>query len=111
VPDLESDDEDQENFNGAPNFGVQDDGIIVMHKHKQNNITIMVFSDEVIRINEQTGQIVPLLNIVCGPIEPTVLQLESWVVVDSGASDSFSMYEANEFWYQQHTLDSVMLIF
>jgi hypothetical protein len=37
VPDLESDDEDQENINGAPNFGVQDDGIIGVH-----NINIMI---------------------------------------------------------------------
>jgi hypothetical protein len=58
-PDLESDDEDQENINGAPNFGVQDDGIIDTH-----NINIMVFPDEVIRINKKTGQIVPLRNIV-----------------------------------------------
>jgi hypothetical protein len=47
VPDLESDDEDQENINGAPNSGVQDDGSIDMH-----NINNMVFSDEVIRINK-----------------------------------------------------------
>ncbi len=50
VPDLDSDDEDQENINGAPNFGVQDDGIIDMR-----NINIMVFSDEIIRINKQKG--------------------------------------------------------
>ncbi len=41
---LESDNEDQGNINGAPNFGVQDDGIIDMH-----NINIMVFPGEVIR--------------------------------------------------------------
>ena len=40
VPDLESDDEDQENINWASNFGVQYDGIIDMH-----NINIMVFLD------------------------------------------------------------------
>ncbi len=38
VPDLESDDEDQENINWAPNFGVQDDGIIDMR-----NITLWFF--------------------------------------------------------------------
>jgi hypothetical protein len=47
VPYLESDDGDQENINGAPNFGVQDDGVINMR-----NINIMVFSDDVIRINK-----------------------------------------------------------
>jgi hypothetical protein len=101
LPNLESDDEDQENINGAPNFGVQDDGIIDMH-----NINIMVFLDEVIRINKQTvtGQIVPLRNIVRGPIEPTVPQLESWAVADNGASDAFNMYEANDIWVQ-HGLD------
>jgi hypothetical protein len=62
VSDLESDDEDQESINGAPNFGVQGDGII--------DITNISFSDQVIQINKQTGQIVPLRNIVRGPIEP-----------------------------------------
>jgi hypothetical protein len=38
VPYLESDDEDQENINRAPNYGVQDDGIIDMH-----TINIMFF--------------------------------------------------------------------
>ena len=49
-------------------FGVQDDGMIDMH-----NINIVVFPDEVIRIKKQTGQIVPLRNIVCGSIEPTTI--------------------------------------
>jgi hypothetical protein len=84
LPNLESDDEDQENINGAPNFGVQDDGITDMH-----NINIMVFPDEVIRI-KQTGQIVPLRNIVRGPIEPTIPQLESWAVADNGALNAFT---------------------
>ncbi len=53
VPNVESDDEDQKNINGAPNSGVQDDGIIDMH-----NINVMIFSEEVIRINKQTGEIV-----------------------------------------------------
>jgi hypothetical protein len=65
---LESDDEDQETINVKPNFEVQDGGIIeYMH-----NINIMAFPDEAIRINKQTGQIVPLRNIVRGTIEPTV---------------------------------------
>ncbi len=78
---------------------MQDDGIIDMH-----NINIMVFPDEVIQINKQTGQIVPLRNIVRRPIEPTVLQLESWAVEDNSASDAFNMYEANDIWVQ-HGLD------
>jgi hypothetical protein len=78
-------------------FGVQDDGMIDMH-----NINIVVFPDEVIRINKQTGQIVPLCNIVRGP--PIVPQLESWAVADNGASDAFNMYEANGIWVQ-HGLD------
>ncbi len=94
---MESDDEDQENINGAPNFGVQDDCVINMH-----NINIMVLSDEVIRINKQTGQIVPLCNIVHEPIEPTIPQLESWAVADNGASDV--LYEANDIWVL-HGLD------
>ncbi len=81
--------------NGAPNFGVQDDGIIDMY-----NINTMVFSDEVIPINKQTGQIVPLRNIVRGPIEPTVPQLESWALADNGASEAFNMYQANDIWVQ-----------
>jgi hypothetical protein len=74
VPNLpvESDDKDQGNINGAPNFWVQDDDIIDMH-----NINMIVFPDEIILINKQTGQIVPLRNIVHGPIEPTVPQTES----------------------------------
>jgi hypothetical protein len=76
MPDLVSDYGDQESINGTPNFQVQDDGIIeYMH-----NITTMTFPDEDIRVNKQTGQIVPLRNIVRGPIEPTVPQLESWAV-------------------------------
>ncbi len=66
MPDLVTDDEEQESIDGMPNFVVQDDGIIdFMH-----NITIMTFPDEVIRVNKKSGQIVLLRNIVCGPIEP-----------------------------------------
>ncbi len=55
------------------NFEVQDDSMIeFMH-----NINIMIFPDEIIRTNKKIGQIVPLRNIVRGPIEPTVTQLES----------------------------------
>ncbi len=55
---------------------MQDDGIIeFMH-----SFTTMTFPDEVIRVNKQTRQIVQLRNIVCGPIEPTVPQLELWAV-------------------------------
>ena len=71
---------------------MQDDGIIeYMH-----NINIKAFPDEVIRINKETGQTVPLRNIVRGPIEPTVPLLESWAVSDNAASEAFYMYEANE---------------
>ena len=58
----------------------------------------MTFPDEIIRTKTQTGHIVPLHNIVCGPIEPTVPQLESWAVSDNGASEAFNMYEANDIW-------------
>jgi hypothetical protein len=79
LPDLETDDDDQESVNGVPKFEVQDDGMIeFMH-----NINIMTFPYEIVRTNKQTGQIVPLRNIVCGPIEPTVPQLESWDVSDN----------------------------
>ncbi len=95
LPDLESDNEDQEIINVKPNLEVQDHGIIeCMH-----NINIMAFPDEVIRINKQTGQIVPLRNRVPGPIEPTVPQLESWAVSDNGVSEAFNMYEANDIGY------------
>ncbi len=44
MPDLVSDDDDQESIDGTPDFEVQDDGIIeYMH-----NITIITFPDEVI---------------------------------------------------------------
>ncbi len=39
-------------------------------------------------------------TIVCGPIEPTVPQLESWAVSDNGSSEAFNMYEANDIWIQ-----------
>ncbi len=97
MPDLETDDEDQASINSTPNLGVQNDGIIeCMH-----NITIMVFPNEVIRVNQQTGQIAPLCNIVRGLIEPTVPQLESLAVSDNGALEAFNMYEANDMWVQQ----------
>jgi hypothetical protein len=84
LPDLETDDGDQESVNVIPQFEVQDDGMIeFMH-----NINIMTFNDEIIRTNKQTSQIVPLRNIVRGPIEPNVPQLDLWAVSDNGASDS-----------------------
>ncbi len=96
MPNLESDDEDKESMNITPNFEVQDDGSIkYMH-----NINIMAFPDQVSRIYKQTGQILPLSKRVCGPIETTVLQLESWAVSDNGASEAFTMYEANDIWIQ-----------
>ena len=65
---MESDDDVQETENVAPQFEVQDDGMIeYMH-----NINIMQFPDEIIRTHKQTGKIVPLRDIVRGPIEPTV---------------------------------------
>ncbi len=66
LPNLETNDDDQESVNDIPQFEVQDDGMIeFMH-----NINIMTFYDEIIRTNKQTGQILPLRNIVRGPIEP-----------------------------------------
>jgi hypothetical protein len=102
MPDLVSDDEDQESIHGTSNFEVQDDGIIE-HMHNNSNMT---FSDTVIRVNKQTRQIVPLRNNVCGPIEPAVPQLESWDVSDNhdGALDAINLYEANNIWVQ-HGLD------
>ncbi len=95
-PDLETDDDEQGSGNGVPQFEVQDDSIIeFMH-----NINIMPFLEEIIRTNKQIGQIVPLRNIVRGPIEPTVTQLESWAVSDNGASEAFNMHEANDIWMQ-----------
>ncbi len=60
----------------------------------------MTFPDEIIRTYKQTGQIVPLRNMVCGPIELTSSLLESWAVSDNGASEAFNMYEANGIWIQ-----------
>jgi hypothetical protein len=95
-PDLESDYDEQGTENVAPQLAVQDDGMIeFMH-----NINIMQYPDEIIRSHKQTNQIVLLRNIVHGPIEPTVTQLESWAVSDNGASDAFNMYEANDIWMQ-----------
>ena len=79
---------------------MQDDGII----EYMNNIKNMAFPDEVIRVNKKTRLIVPLRNMVRGPIQPTVPQLEAWAVADNCASDAFNMYEANDIWVQ-HGLD------
>jgi hypothetical protein len=102
LPDLETDNDDQESVNVIPQFEVRDDGMIkFMH-----NINIMTFPGEIIRTSKQTGQIVPLRNIVRGPIEPTVPQLESLVLSDNGASEAFNMYEAlaYDIW-TQHGID------
>jgi hypothetical protein len=100
LPNLETDDDEQESGNVVPQFEVQGDSMIeFMH-----NINIMLFPDEIIRTNKQTGQIVPLRNIASGRIEPTVTQLESWAVSDNGASEAFNMYGANDIW-MQHGLD------
>jgi hypothetical protein len=105
LPDLEADNDDQESVNVVPQFEVQDDGIIeFMPVH---NINLMTFPDEIIRISKQTGQIVPLRNIVCGLIEPTEPQLESWALSDNGASEAFNMYEANDIW-AQHGIDPLV---
>ncbi len=70
LPDLETDYDDKESPKVIPQFEVQDDGMIeFMH-----NINIMTFHNEIIQTNKQTSQIVPLCNIVCGPIEPTITQ-------------------------------------
>ncbi len=95
-PDMETDDDNQESVNVIPQFKVQDDGIIeFMHI-----INIMTFSDEIIRTHKKTGQIVPLRNIMRGPIEPTVPQLGFWAELDNGASEAFNLYEANDIWIQ-----------
>jgi hypothetical protein len=100
MPDWETDYDDQESVNAIPQFVEQDAGVIeFMH-----NINVRTFPDEIIRTNTQTGQIVPLRNIVRGPIEPTVPQLELWAVSDNGASEAFHMYEANDIWIQ-HGID------
>ncbi len=93
MPEVVSDDEDQESVNGTPIFEVQDDGIFeYMH-----NINLMAFPDEVIRVNKQIGQVLRLRNVVRGPIEPIVPQLESWAVSDNGA---YNLYVANDIWIQ-----------
>jgi hypothetical protein len=61
----------------------------------------LTFPDEIIRTNKQTCQIVPLRNIVRGPIEPTVPQLELWAVSDNDASEAFNIHEANDIWDQR----------
>jgi hypothetical protein len=96
LPNLETDDDDQESVNVISQFEVQDDGMIEL----MQNINIMTFPDEIIWRNKQTGQSVPVRNIVRGPIEPTVPQSEAWAVSDHGASEAFNMYKANDIWMQ-----------
>jgi hypothetical protein len=88
LPDWETDDDNQESVNVIPQFEVQDDGMIAF----MHNINIMTFPNEIIRTNKQSDQIVPLRNIVHGPIEPTAPQLESLAVSDNGASEALNMY-------------------
>ncbi len=56
------------------------------------------------RVSKQTGQIVLLCNLVCGPIEHTIPQLESWAVSEIGASEAFNVYAVNDNWVH-HGLD------
>ncbi len=102
LPDLETDYDYQESVNVIPQFEVQDDGIQVIEF--MHNINILIFPDKIIQTNKQSGQIVPLCNIVRGPIEPTVPQWELWAVSDNVTSEAFTMYEANDIW-TQHGLD------
>jgi hypothetical protein len=84
-----------ESVNVIPQFEVQDDVIIeFMH-----NINIMTFPDEIIRTSKQTGQIMPLRNILRGPIEPAVPQLESWAVSVNGASEGLICTKQMTFGY------------
>ncbi len=88
IRDLGTDDDDQKRVNVIPKFEVKDDGIFEF----MYNINIMIFLDEIIRTNKQTGQIVPLRNIMrgpIGPIEQNVPQLKSWAVSNNGASEVF----------------------
>jgi hypothetical protein len=56
LPDLETDDDNEESVNVIPQFEVQDDGMIeFMH-----NINIMIFPDEIIWTNKQISQILPV---------------------------------------------------
>jgi hypothetical protein len=84
LPNLVTDDDDQESVNVISQFEVQDDGMFeFMH-----NIN-MTFPDEIIQTNKQTGRIVPLRNIVHGQIEPTVGSIRQ-----GAASEALNMYEA-----------------
>ncbi len=100
LPNMETDDDDQESVNVISQFEVQSDGM----NELMHNINIMTFPDEIIRSKKQASQIVPLHNIGRGPIEPTVPQLESFAVSDNGASEAFNMYKANDIW-MQHGID------
>jgi hypothetical protein len=87
-------DEDQEIVDEVTDFEMHHDGIV----EYVITIVIMNFPDEFIRTSKKTRQIVPLCNMVRGPIEPAVQQLElraaSYNLND--APDAFNMYEANE---------------
>jgi hypothetical protein len=52
-PDLESDDEDQKSVNDTLKFEVQND-VIIQYMH---NISIMAFSDEIIRTNRKQDRL------------------------------------------------------
>ncbi len=106
LPDLETDNNDQESVNVTPQFDVQDDGMIeFMH-----NINIMTFHNEIIRTNKQTSKPVRLYPCTTSCVvrlsrlyHNRSLGLYQIMALQNHSICSI-MYEVNDIW-MQHGVD------
>ena len=55
-------------------------------------------TDDVLRCEKITGEIVSLQQILRGPLKPTIVQMERWAAGDGNASEAFNKHKANELW-------------
>ena len=61
-----------------------------------------VFTDNTLRCEKITGEIVLLQQILQGPLKPTIENMERWSAGDGGALEAFNKHEAIELW-EAHT--------
>ena len=60
-----------------------------------------VFTDDILRCEKITGEIVSLQQILRGPLKPTIEKMERWSAGDASTSDAFNKHEAIELWEAQ----------
>ncbi len=92
IPDLIEDDEDSVVYIPMTS--------IVYAEHTKILTPVMVytqvFTDDVLRCEKFTGEIVSLQQILRGPFRPTIMQMERWAAGDGNASEAFNKFEAIE---------------